>query len=907
MAQITTSNMSFKKTMIYQSVVFCLLVQSAIADDLPHQVLPQGQTAFVEQVALLSPEQIEQKLQAIDVNAWLDTSPQPPSTISYINDGQSPIGLDVDAVTRLPTLQTLNNDVAQAQTPIDINPQAYIPEYQQGEMQPPVAPQSIDEPKQAGVIQKLYNRLFNDGVERVPMVKAHLYHAPKSDSTNNANVSTLTKIDRKTSKQEPYANIRAALQDMTAQSVADFRGATPRIRQAINAAAKAVGYYEMDFSVSRAAAGEVNVVIHSLGKPVIVDNHVLEIRGEGADNLAYERLIKNIDLKQGDIFHHGDYETTKAAIDDVSGEEGYFDSKWLSNSVDVILPDNIADVSLVYDTGKQYAFDEVVFFTFDPVTKSLTTDPDKLPVKPELLKKLVTFNMGDAYNRTATRNLSNSLLATGYFNAVNTEVVLPSQTQEEGISFEQSLETLEQTKEQANEVVDLGDGVLADIAPLEFTTSQVVADKLALVAQKAEQLYNAPEDRLLITDDEQKSKNILGRISDAVSHIAKLILPDESSDALPKLEDGQAITSLSGRKTGQEVYQDKKVPLYVFVMSDKPRDAELGVGWGSDSGTRFITKFNHNLINKKGMQAGADIRWSENEKGIDTYITRPITHPLNDKLRGNLSYKEESVGQGVGNFALSAKTLETGLSRNRIKDNGYHRTYSLRYRLDELETHAPRETWKDLPVQFLNGKPTQEALLAGYAISKTVADNVVNPMRGYRQHYSLELGAKGVLTDANMAITKLGVSGVYSFGDNLYGKDRAHQLLGGINAGYIWTKDFDAVPYKLRFFAGGDQSIRGYSYQSLSPLSNKGYLTGGQALAAASGEYNYEVIKDVRLGVFADVGNAYDKQFKNDTKIGAGLGVRWASPVGQVRIDIAKGINEEKSPIKLHFFIGTPF
>ena len=890
----------FKKTLICQSVACYFLTQNALAVN--HELVQQTYTTS-DDVALLSPEQIEQKLKATELDVLLDTTlTDVSSVVSYIDGKQSPLGLDIQAITKLPTLQDAANP--DTHSPTGINPQAYIPQYEQTQDVQTLPEYQIDEPKQAGVFQKFYNRLFNDGVERVPMVKAHIYYAPKPDglTVKSTDVETLEQINRKMSKQEPYANIKSTLQDMTAQSVADFRGAIPRIRQAVNTAARAVGYYELDFSITKAAAGEINVIIHHLGEPVRIDSQVLDVRGQGANDGAYQQAISSIALKQGDIFHHGKYEAGKAAIVDVSGEKGYFDSQWLNSSVDVILPDNIADVSLVYDTGEQYTFDDVVFFTFDPINKKLTTDPDKLPVKPELLKKLVTFNLGDAYNRTATRNLSNSLLATGYFNAVNTEVVLPSQVKDDGIAFESTAD-----EEVKSEVVDLGDGVSANIAPIEFTTSQAVADKLALVAQKAQQLYNAPEDRLLITDDKPKSKNILGRISDAISQIAKLILPDESDDILPKLEDGQAITTLQGRKTGQDVYKDKKVPLYIFVMADKPRDAELGMGWGSDSGTRFIAKFTHNLINKKGMQAGADVRWSQNEKGIHTYLTRPYTHPLNDKLKASLSYKEESVGQGVGNFALSAKTLETGLSRNRIQDGGYTHTYSLRYRLDELETHAPREVWQDLPVQFLNGKPTQEALLAGYAISKTVADNLVSPMRGYRQYYSLEAGAKGVLTDTNMAIAKLGVSGVVSFGDNHYGKDRAHQLIGGLHGGYIWAKDFDAVPYKLRFFAGGDQSIRGYSYQSLSPLSDKGYLTGGQSLLVGSAEYNYEIMKDLRLGVFADVGNAYDKHFKNDTKIGAGVGLRWASPVGQVRIDVAKGVGEENSPIKLHFFIGTPF
>lgn len=632
---------------------------------------------------------------------------------------------------------------------------------------------------------------------------------------------------------------------------------------------------------------------------------MLEVRGEGANNPSYQKVMHDTKLSQGEVFHHGHYESTKNSIIDVSAEDGYFDGKWLDNSVDVILPDNIADVSLVYDSGRQYEFGEVVFFTIDEETGQFTTDPKKLPVKSELLKKLVTFEMGDAYNRSAARNLSNNLLATGYFNVVNTEMILPSlESTENQIDFEDSSEGRNQ--ERVSDVVDLGDGISMEVEPIEFTASEAIQAKLARVTQKAQRLYNMPDDRLLVTDTRKKSRSILGRISDAVSSVAKMILPDESGDEI-KISEGAEVPVLMGRKSPQDVYMNKKVPLYVFVMSDKPRDAQIGLGWGSDSGARMITKFEHNLINKNGYQAGADIRFSENKKGLNLYATKPLSHPLNDKLRAFLSYGEEKIGGALGTFALSTRTLQHGISRNIVKESGWNRSYTLRYRLDELKTGAPMESWGDLPVRFINGKPTQEALLAGITINKTVADNLVNPMRGYRQNYSLEVGAKNVISDTNMAILRAGVSGIYSFGNNTHGKDRAHQIIGSLNIGYLWADSFEDVPYKLRFFAGGDQSIRGYNYDSLSPISKKGYLTGGQALAVASGEYNYEVLEGLRVAAFVDAGNAYDKNFKNETKIGTGLGIRWASPVGQVRVDVATGVKEEGHPIKLHFFIGTPF
>ncbi|OAU95003.1 autotransporter assembly complex protein TamA [Moraxella catarrhalis] len=883
-----------------------ILTTHAAAQDAADQVV-----ADVPMPALLTPEQIQARLNAASLNTpvrpqaldAVNVDHQAP--VSRIGDQSPPLGLDMVAIKETTPISS-EELFAQESDETGINPEDYIPEYQ-GE-QPDtdvIVPQTL-EPEQPGLIKRLYARLFNDGVSKAPRLKATFYQSSQSGE--------ITAIQSSDQKTEPYANIKAALEDVTQESVMDLSGSIARLRQTALAAARAVGYYDIDLSIIRNSVGEVDVVIYSLGEPVRIDYRAVEVRGEGADDASFAEVSDEVPLQAGDVFHHGQYETKKYLIENTSAEHGYFDGRWLDHSVDVILPDNIADVSLIYDTGTQYRFDEVVFFTIDPKTNQLTTDPDKLPVKRKLLEQLLTFDMGEAYNLQAVRTLSNDLLATRYFNMVNTEIVFPEreQTQNDQVSFERSSgsraeqgQVDDSTLEPVIETVELADGTLVDISPIEFSTSSLIQDKLDLVTAKARRLHEMPDDRVLaINNDDRINRSILGRISDAVSAVARAILPDESeSDAIDLPERA----ALANRKTPADVYQSKKVPLYVFVASDKPRDAQIGVGWGSDTGTRVVTKFEHNLVNRDGYQAGAELRLSEDKKGVKLYATRPLSHPLNDKLRASLGYEEEVFGQSTNGFDLSSRTLEQGISRNIIQPGGWNRTYSLRYRLDELETQAPPDTWQDLPVNFVGGKPTQEALLAGVAVHKTVADDPVNPMRGYRQQYSLEVGSDSVVSDANMAIVRAGISGVYSFGDNAYGSNRAHQLIGGLQAGYIWSDNFNHVPYRLRFFAGGDQSIRGYAHDSLSPVSDKGYLTGGQVLAVGTAEYNYEFMKDLRLAVFSDIGNAYDKGFNNDTKIGAGVGVRWASPVGQVRVDVATGVKEEGNPIKLHFFIGTPF
>ncbi|VEG13678.1 autotransporter assembly complex protein TamA [Moraxella cuniculi] len=857
-------------------------------------------------VNLLSPEQIEARLAAANNHQLVaseSSADKADTPIARINESFVPIGLDTTQLEQLPSVADDNN---QQENTALLNPDDYMPQYEAFVL-PDIADEEQVQTKtpQVNVVQRLYDRMFNDGVSKAPRLKAKFYRT--SETGERVPISAADK------KIEPYANIKAALEDITQESAMDLRGSQARLRQTALAAARAVGYYEVDLQIIRTSLGEVEVLVRDLGEPVRVGHRAIEVRGAGADNPAFTQTVDKIALQSDEVFNHGRYETSKYSVEQVSAEQGFFDGKWLDKSVDVVLPDNVADVNLIYDTGEQYDFDEVVFFTIDKQTGRLTTDPNKLPVKPELLQQLLSFEMGDAYNRQAVRALSNDLLATGYFNMVNTETVLPESEQTAGINFEQSSggdadnnQTVA-SDEQQGESITLADGTMVDIAPIEFSASELIKDKLNLVAAKARRLYDMPDDRVLAIDNNsKKNRSLLGRISDAVSGVARAILPDEPEAELFNLPEGAERPELAGRKTPQQVYQDKKVPLYIFVMTDKPRDAQVGVSWGSDTGARLIGKFDHNLINRKGYQAGAEIRLSEDKKGLKLYASKPMSHPLNDKLRASLSYDEEVFGQSTGGFDLSSRTLEQMLSRTIVNKTGWNRTYSLRYRLDELETRAPPETWRYLPVDFVDGRPTQEALLAGFALNKTVADDLVNPMRGYRQYYSLEAGTKSLLSSANMAIARAGVSGVYSFGDNVYGKDRAHQLSGSLQGGYIWSDNFYDVPYRLRFFAGGDQSIRGYNNNSLAPLID-GYLSGGQALAVGSVEYNYEILKDLRLAVFADAGNAYDRNFSNETKVGAGLGIRWASPVGQVRVDVATGLKEEGTPIKLHFFIGTPF
>lgn len=123
------------------------------------------------------------------------------------------------------------------------------------------------------------------------------------------------------------------------------------------------------------------------------------------------------------------------------------------------------------------------------------------------------------------------------------------------------------------------------------------------------------------------------------------------------------------------------------------------------------------------------------------------------------------------------------------------------------------------------------------------------------------------------------------------------------NLGWIETNDFERVPPDLRFFAGGDRSIRGYKYKSISPKDDDGKLTGASKLATGSLEYQYNVTGKWWGAVFVDSGEAVNDIKQSNFKTGAGVGVRWQSPVGPIKVDFAVPVGD-KEEHGLQFYIG---
>lgn len=138
---------------------------------------------------------------------------------------------------------------------------------------------------------------------------------------------------------------------------------------------------------------------------------------------------------------------------------------------------------------------------------------------------------------------------------------------------------------------------------------------------------------------------------------------------------------------------------------------------------------------------------------------------------------------------------------------------------------------------------------------------------------------------------------------------RRDRLLLRAEAGTTVSDDFALFPPSLRFYAGGDRSVRGYAYREIGQyfetLDGDRYVFGGKHLMVASVEYERMFTREWGGAVFVDAGDAFDSFDAYDWEVGVGFGVRWRSPVGPVRVDIAHGLGDAaQSSLRLHFNIG---
>ncbi len=186
--------------------------------------------------------------------------------------------------------------------------------------------------------------------------------------------------------------------------------------------------------------------------------------------------------------------------------------------------------------------------------------------------------------------------------------------------------------------------------------------------------------------------------------------------------------------------------------------------------------------------------------------------------------------------------------------------------------------------------------LPGLAWERTRADDRIFTRDGYRLRFIVRGAHEDVLSTTTLLQLKGDVKYIRPLGERM-------RFIARAGAGRTYTDEFHELPATLRFFAGGDQSVRGYDYESLGPRDAEGHVSGGEITVVGSTELELMFLKSWGVAAFFDAGNAFSTSSSWTFEKGTGAGLRWLSPVGLIRVDGAYAVGTPNM-VRLHIGIG---
>lgn len=322
--------------------------------------------------------------------------------------------------------------------------------------------------------------------------------------------------------------------------------------------------------------------------------------------------------------------------------------------------------------------------------------------------------------------------------------------------------------------------------------------------------------------------------------------------------------------------EDGAVPVELDLRL-RPRHAWTGgVGFTTDTGPRARLLYENRFLNSRGHRLTANSSVSTVISQITgTYIV-PVNHWLADQVRYSAGYAYES------NDAFDSKRIQLGISLPSENAYGWQQTLGVELQRDDYQLAASQD------VSVL--------VIPGISLGKTRADDLLNTTQGWKLQGSLKGSTQTLLSDT----TFLQLHGNAKFVESM----GPFRLLGRAEMGATWIDDALELPASLRFFAGGDQSIRGYDFRAVAPLDRvRNTLEGGKQIAVGSLELDYLVRDRWRVALFTDAGNAFNRFNDIQIRQSVGIGLRWMSPIGPVRVDIAHAMQAEES-FRIHVTMG---
>lgn len=325
-------------------------------------------------------------------------------------------------------------------------------------------------------------------------------------------------------------------------------------------------------------------------------------------------------------------------------------------------------------------------------------------------------------------------------------------------------------------------------------------------------------------------------------------------------------------------------PITVRVTERSLQQATFGIGMSDATGPRVTIEHLHQRPLDFDWQAKTKLQLGKQQKVAQVDLTsHPLPGPHRNLIGVALSSTEAS-GLNVTSERVRLGRTQDGERIERLYYFEWQRAFTRSLTdggsVDDTSslTYNYQWVWRDLDHPIL---PTRGVSLSAEAgVGRSYASTA--PVGWFGRSLAR-------------------VTTYWTPGANWYGQAR-------LQLGEVYSDSQVAVPFTLLFRSGGDDTVRGYGYQSLGPTAADGTSVGGRVMANASLELARPFSSSLPAwwgAVFVDAGNAATRWEDYRPAYGYGVGVRWRSPVGPLRIDLAYGQATQK--FRLHLNVGITF
>lgn len=322
--------------------------------------------------------------------------------------------------------------------------------------------------------------------------------------------------------------------------------------------------------------------------------------------------------------------------------------------------------------------------------------------------------------------------------------------------------------------------------------------------------------------------------------------------------------------------KDYHVPIFVGVTPNTQHQLETGIGFSTDEGPRVSLSWDKPWVNDLGHSLSNEATLSTKRAEVTSSYKVPDGNPLLRFYDLQLGYQYKNQEDTTSNL------LSTAIHHWDKQPTGWDRDLFFRIQYED----------------YTQGVQVGKSFLTipGIAFNRRKANGKLDPDRGNLEMVKLELSSRTWGSDRDFL--------------KLWGRtkwlttvEKKHRFIARAEQGVIWINDIYTVPPSIRFFTGGDQTVRGYDYESIAPKDRKGKLIGARYMTALGTEYNYQFAEQWRAALFVDTGTATNN-YKEPWKVGTGFGVRWITPLGPLKLDFAWGVSEPNPPFRIHFTMG---